>query len=157
MREDIFFGIKNAIFKGESLKQAMMSFYRAGYKKEEIEEAARAYQAEKRLEGMQRTYQENNEIKKQKQMPDKKNTQKISSYGEENKNIPIQETNNQGQYIEKKNSVSDYSDNSMVNTNKKSKLAWIILISGGLIIILGVILILIFREQVMNFVNNLMD
>lgn len=44
MREDIFEGLKIATSKGESLQQAMQSFYNAGCKKEEIEEAARALQ-----------------------------------------------------------------------------------------------------------------
>jgi len=44
MREDIFEGIKLAVSKGENLQSAMQSFYNAGYKKEEIEEAARAFQ-----------------------------------------------------------------------------------------------------------------
>lgn len=37
-------GLKGALARGESLKQAMISFYNAGYKKEEIEKAARALQ-----------------------------------------------------------------------------------------------------------------
>ena len=44
MREDILEGLKIAVSKGESLQQAMQSFFNAGYKKEEIEEAARALQ-----------------------------------------------------------------------------------------------------------------
>ena len=41
-REDILGGLSSALARGQSLKQAMMSFYNAGYVKEEIEEAARA-------------------------------------------------------------------------------------------------------------------
>ena len=44
MREDIFEGIKLAVSRGESLQSAMQGFYNSGYKKEEIEEAARAFQ-----------------------------------------------------------------------------------------------------------------
>ena len=40
--EEILGGLKAALARGESLKQAMMSFYNAGYKKENIEAAARA-------------------------------------------------------------------------------------------------------------------
>jgi len=46
MREDIFGGSKLAVSKGETLQQAMMSFYNAGYKKEDIEEAAKVLQAQ---------------------------------------------------------------------------------------------------------------
>lgn len=41
--QEILGGIKFAVEKGETLKDAMMSFYRAGYGKQEIEEAAKTY------------------------------------------------------------------------------------------------------------------
>jgi len=41
--QEILGGLKAALERGQNLKQAMMSFYQAGYKKEEIEDAARAY------------------------------------------------------------------------------------------------------------------
>jgi len=44
-KEEIIEGLKYAVAKGESLPEAMMSFYNAGYSKEEIEEAARILQA----------------------------------------------------------------------------------------------------------------
>ncbi|MBI2044510.1 hypothetical protein HYT23_00475 [Candidatus Pacearchaeota archaeon] len=42
VREDILGGLRLALSKGESLQNAMQSFYNSGYPKEEIEEAARA-------------------------------------------------------------------------------------------------------------------
>jgi len=45
VKEEIFEGLKVALAKGESLQRAMMSFFNAGYSKEEIEEAARYLQA----------------------------------------------------------------------------------------------------------------
>jgi hypothetical protein len=41
MNRDIVEGLRNALSRGYTLEKAMMSFYNAGYKKEEIEEAAR--------------------------------------------------------------------------------------------------------------------
>ncbi len=41
MNEEILGGLKSALERGESMNKAMMTFYNAGYKKEEIEEAAR--------------------------------------------------------------------------------------------------------------------
>ena len=41
VNEEILGGIEAALLRGQSLRQAMISFYNAGYKKEEIEEAAR--------------------------------------------------------------------------------------------------------------------
>lgn len=45
--QEILGGLKYAINKGESLEKVMLSFYNAGYTKEEIEEAARFIQQEK--------------------------------------------------------------------------------------------------------------
>jgi len=41
--QEILGGLKSAIERGETLKHAMMTFYRAGYGKSEIEEAAKVY------------------------------------------------------------------------------------------------------------------
>jgi hypothetical protein len=41
INEEILGGLKSALERGESLKRAMMTFFNAGYKKEEIEEAAK--------------------------------------------------------------------------------------------------------------------
>jgi hypothetical protein len=46
INNEIFYGIKSALEKKETLKSAMISFYNAGYSKAEIEEAARAIQME---------------------------------------------------------------------------------------------------------------
>lgn len=44
-KEELVEGIRQALSKGEPLEKAMMSFYSAGYKKEDIEEAAAAAQS----------------------------------------------------------------------------------------------------------------
>ncbi len=44
VKEDILGGLRVALEKGNSLQQAMQSFYNSGYKKEDIEEAAREIQ-----------------------------------------------------------------------------------------------------------------
>jgi hypothetical protein len=41
MNEEIVGGIRTALERGETLKRAMMTFFNAGYKREEIEEAAK--------------------------------------------------------------------------------------------------------------------
>ena len=43
-KEDIFEGVKQAIFKGEPLERAITSFFNAGYPSEDIEEATRTLQ-----------------------------------------------------------------------------------------------------------------
>ena len=47
VRDDILGGLRTALARGQTLRQSMMSFYNAGYVKEEIEEAAKALQIEK--------------------------------------------------------------------------------------------------------------
>ncbi len=42
INEEILAGLKSALERGQSLQRAMMALYNAGYKKEEIEEAARS-------------------------------------------------------------------------------------------------------------------
>ena len=46
VRDDLIGGLKIALSRGESLQRAMQSFFNAGYKKEEIEEAARTLKQE---------------------------------------------------------------------------------------------------------------
>ena len=41
LNQEILGGLRHAINRGESLEKAMLSFYNAGYRKEEIEEAAK--------------------------------------------------------------------------------------------------------------------
>ena len=41
LKEDIIRGLEGAMSKGETLERAMYSFYNAGYKREDVEEAAR--------------------------------------------------------------------------------------------------------------------
>lgn len=68
-------GIKGALARRESLRQAMFSFYNAGYKKEEIEEAARALQRDEQIQPIQRKPQP---IKQK--IPKPKTIQRVSSY-----------------------------------------------------------------------------
>ncbi len=78
MNEEILEGLKSSVARGESLYQAMMSFYNAGYPKEEIESAARMMQssfARNRITPEQKI-QENPELQL-------KTIQKVSNYGEE--------------------------------------------------------------------------
>ena len=44
-KEELVEGIKQALSRGENLERAMTTFYNAGYKKEEIEEAVMSYQS----------------------------------------------------------------------------------------------------------------
>ncbi|MEK9184541.1 MAG: hypothetical protein AAB866_00025 [Patescibacteria group bacterium] len=143
VREDIFAGLKQAISKGSSLKQAMMSFYKAGYKKEEIEEAARFVQSEQVQQRMNIDYP----IQENKPMQNLSKKYLQSEIAQIQK--PVQKISQYGSKTETEPQKINYTK------EKKSKLGWIILISGTLIIIILVILAILFKEQVSGFINNL--
>lgn len=80
-REDVLGGLKAALERGESLKRAMISFYNAGYKKEEIEEAARSLLQEQRTIFPQTLEPKQTEIIQAKKEGEIQKTQQIvSSY-----------------------------------------------------------------------------
>ncbi|MEK6845033.1 MAG: hypothetical protein AABX44_02135 [Nanoarchaeota archaeon] len=75
--QEILGGLRHALNRGESLEKAMISFYNAGYKKEEIEEAARFIQGSEVLISVAKETET-------KLIPARLNSQpKISSYGQE--------------------------------------------------------------------------
>ena len=150
VREDIIGGLKSALFRGESLKQAMMSFYNAGYKKEEIEEAARALQ-QRRTSQIQLPPQVLQKPIKTKQKL-VKTKQKVSDYGGK----PTLEPTNQASPVQPKpvkivQKVSDY-------RQPKEKLKGrflIFLLVSILIILLGILTALfLFREAITEFLNS---
>ncbi len=90
MDESILEGLKVAMSKGETLQQAMESFYNAGYGKEEIEEAAKALQYQIHQEQIQKPKlvkpldKNINPVKTSGQkLQTPKATQKISNYEQE--------------------------------------------------------------------------
>jgi len=91
VNEEILGGLKSALNRGESLRQSMMSFYDAGYKKEDIEAAARALQEPESGQPARQTQQTQNaqpvqQIKsKPEAMPQQpiRTVQRVSNYGQE--------------------------------------------------------------------------
>lgn len=80
VNQEILGGLRHALNRGESLEKSMFSFYNAGYKKEEIEEAARFLQSEESPVPIAR---------ETRLMPTQINPQpKISSYGQEKSKRP---------------------------------------------------------------------
>lgn len=125
---DLLEGLKVAISKGETLQQAMQSFYNAGYDKRDIEESAKALQYQIHQEQIQKPklVKSENNIKKPMELSKSqppKTTQKISNYEQE----------------------------------KPSKKKMIILISL-LIFVIGIILIGIFffRENLLGFFSRIL-
>jgi len=90
-KEEILEGLKYAIARGESLPKAMMSFYNAGYLKQDIEEAARALQTPQ-LPQTQFAQPTQKPTKQQAQQPSQMPqapvvSQKVSAYGEKPKTM----------------------------------------------------------------------
>jgi len=77
VRQDILGGLKAALSRGESINQAMTSFHNAGYKKEDIESAARALQIQQQAQPIKQI----TETPKQKLVKTtKKQIQRVSNY-----------------------------------------------------------------------------
>jgi len=149
VREDILGGLKSAISRGESLKQAMITFYNAGYKKEEIEWAAKTFQTQNPVVSM--TQKESKIVPQKKSFSNKLHLRKkiISKFSEPKQVQEIPQVSKQT----KKNiqKVSKYG-------KKPSEF------EGKLIIILIVLLVFLFavlagifllRTQLIDFFNKM--
>lgn len=101
VRLDILEGLRQAVSKGEPLRKAMMSFYNAGYPKNDIEEAARALnspqfqtQTPQQTQPQQQPQQQSQKGQTPGQQPQKVQqktqqgpTQRVSSYGKKPKTM----------------------------------------------------------------------
>lgn len=135
INEDILGGLKSATERGESLKKAMMTFYNAGYKKEEIEEAAIALNNPSVSNSPQQTTSTND---------------KTSVKPSNKKDIKNLEKDN----LEKKNSKKIKQKVSQYGKEKKDTNLVFILV-GVLVFLLGVLVsIFLFKEQLINFFSS---
>ena len=174
VNEEILGGLKLAVSKGESLKQAMMSFYNAGYKKEEIEGAARALQGQKiENEPIQPVQQA--KLKKQKpvqKVPQSAKTiQRVSNYGQEPHSKKIREglrgaikqlekidvtLKTKPKVIKQKlikppRRISTYEK----KPKSKGKLITFLLIFFLLFLLGALVAIFFFKQEILEFLNNL--
>ncbi len=94
VREDILEGLRSAVSRGEPLKQAMITFYNAGYKREEIQEAAQAMQENQLTQGIQPQEKAQQPVaqtttgkepEKTKEVKEGKTKQRASKYGKKKK------------------------------------------------------------------------
>ena len=167
--DDIVGGLKAAIERGEELKEAMMTFYNAGYSKKEIEEAARVYVTEKkqRQEGMSATKSKYDSKKdqKEKEKPLEKGKKVLPIKEEkleikENSKIVSKTVQKPVEKKEEKNLkgqeqiASKYGDKLKP---KKHKIEPITVILVLLLIFLVLILgsVFLFKEELITFFNNL--
>ena len=150
-------GLRNGVKRGKSLKQAMISFYNAGYSRQDIEESARVLQSQMQSVQSATPSQTPQNIKSSltnstPQSILKNQSQNISSsfpqnFSQQNYKTPPR--------IIQKPSVSSYS-----YPYKKENFFE----SSGLVIFLSVFLVLclgglasvlFFKEELINFFNNL--
>ncbi len=158
VNEEILGGLKSALERRQSLRRAMMTFYNAGYKRNEIEEAARTLrQGETTSPQVQEKKPEIPEKKKSltRKTQEKKPSRRISTYGEEPQK-PISKPPQKQKEVEKpkqkqiqqpKQKVSEYKE-----TKKPAGNLIIILLIVFLCFLLGALAtIIFFRQELMSF------
>lgn len=162
IKPELVEGIRHAISKGESLKQAMMSFYRAGYKKEDVEDSAREYQRLYYFQQMQNPQQTNQSSQQFGQTTQTNKTsnqpqtqQPLSSLPSQS---PMQNSIQQApqyQQMPQQNpqQVSNY--NSMQKPKRSfGKIMIILLVLFLIILLVGVGLLFFFKESIINYLAN---
>ncbi len=157
VNEAIVEGIKQAMNNGQSLKQAMESFYYAGYPKEEIEAAARIVQGAKLRSASKQPISQ--EKKKFSPKPLKPKTsapiQKVSNYPPEKPKTVLKKDSSLSQKkltpkTEKTQRTSNYQ-----RQDTRPGVDWVLIIMllvlAGLI---GILLFIIFKAEIMNFLSS---
>ncbi|MBU1129579.1 MAG: hypothetical protein KJ949_03045 [Nanoarchaeota archaeon] len=132
VRFDILGGLKAAVQKGSSLKQAMITFYNAGYLKEEIEEAAKILVSQGPIQPVAQSNQQQITQQPQQNLQPGQPTQKVSNY------IPSTPQQNQ--------QVSNY------EPKKKKGKGFVILLVAILLLLIGLLVtVVIFKDQILEF------
>lgn len=145
MDEEVLGGLRSALERGESLQKAMMTLFNAGYKKEDIEEAAKllvkpTIETQPEMPAVPQKEQvplqePPQEISASQQVP-----QKVSSYGEQmpapQVSMPVPKASN----YEQKSS--------------KEKTMIIILVSSLVFLICLLVAIFLFKQQLIDFFSG---
>lgn len=175
VRNDILGGLKVAIARGSSLQDAMQSFYNAGYKKEEIEEAAKNLQnkpAPQTVSPQKNSFFPKNPFTPSPKTPimSLKPTQPLPPRQEtpETNSLPSKEEIAQvflskqsalkptfspppAQQTNVKQNVSNYGE-------KPKRDAFTIILIAILIVLMGILAaVFLFREQLVTFLNGFLD
>lgn len=147
VNEEILGGLKSALERGQSMKNAVLSLLNAGYKKEEIEEAARALSEPMHIESPPQvpTPPKNSENKTsifKKLIPEKKPSPKQESKLQEKSPTEIKPKDVQ--------KVSDYTEK---KPNEKTKIIFLISLLSILVIFL--IFLFVFKNDITLFLSNI--
>ncbi len=179
VREDILGGLQAALARGQTLKQAIMSFSNAGYLKEEIEEAANALQTGiqqpaqsqvpvKETEVFQRSGSSSSSQPEQKavQQPSQpvqpQTIQKVSAYGQQAQFQPVQVIQPQmiQQPIQTIQRVSAYGQpiqpvqQMPLSAKPKGKAIIYILVALLIILIIGLIGVFFFKNEILSLLSS---
>jgi uncharacterized membrane protein len=153
--QEILGGIRSAIARGSNLRDAMMSFYQAGYDKTEIEEAAKVYVE------LQKSPEEI--VKKDENKENKKQSIKKIISKEEKTNNKLEESKKEAKQketkIKKKETpkviqrVSNY-DLPKKPKPPKGKAVTIILIFLLLFLLGALAAVILFKDELVRFFNS---
>lgn len=154
---EIVGGLKSAIDRGSDLKEAMMSFYRAGYNKMEIEKAAQIYLDTLSQGDFERNLAKGKLVKKEEieeSLPQVKEIKKENYEKplEKEKIIPKQENIpiNEKKVIQ---NVSSYGSNPKESSQGKALTIVLVII---LIVLLGLLTsVILFKSALVEFFNSL--
>ncbi len=155
---EILGGLKSAMLRGESVKQAMISFYNAGYKKQDIEDSAKTLlQLQQPVQQPVQQAQPVNE-KYPKYIPAKpvqqpvKISQKVSNYGIPRTKKQPKKIIQKPKPVSQPQKVSNYGT---PPTKPKGKIAILILVFL-LLFLLGILVsVFFFKEELIDFFNKL--
>jgi len=163
--QEILGGLKAAIGRGQSLKQAMMSFYQSGYKKEEIEDAARAYlylqKGNSEAQVLNKNplnesskKETNKKIKKGFFGSKKKDEKQFSAIAKTKapSSIERKEPEEKKKIVQK---ISSYESPKNVSVKLKSKALTTVLVVTLIVLVIILGLIFLFKAELVNFINGL--
>lgn len=175
VNEEIVGGLKNALDRGSSLKQAMMSFFNAGYTKKEIEEAAATLlnyspveketvpsvpaTKEKKLDENKKKL-DKKKLENSPSLPTSKSVQKVSQYGNEKPNqglnVPVPpEMKNLSQNQPAQNIEKNVQKKEKKQKSSGSKKGIIIALIILLVFLIGILVsIFLFREQLIDILSS---
>ncbi|HKL23558.1 MAG TPA: hypothetical protein VJ895_02290 [Candidatus Nanoarchaeia archaeon] len=163
---EILGGLRAAIARGSSLKDAMMSFYQSGYDKTEIEQAARVYvelqkspeEIVKKEEGKEKPKEKKEKKKEEKKKevvakPLKKEEKKEEKPKEKKKEKPSENESKKKEPPKVVQRVSNY-DLEKKPKPPKGKAVTIILILLLLFLLGALAAVFLFKDELVRFFNS---
>lgn len=143
VNEEILGGLRSALERGESLKKAINTLSNSGYKKEEIEEAAKAL-TEQVIESPMLSATNIAPISPKIQQPIfTQPVQKVSAYGEQTQQV-IQQP-----FLAQPQRVSNYG----VESSREKAIIFVLI--SLLVFLIGLLItIFLFKQQLINFFSR---